>query len=158
MRVDTATLALVLAIVLLGLVMVTSASVSIASEESGRSFFYLTRQLTLTAIGGAIGACMLFVPTERVERLSMPLLVTAFGLLLLVLVPGLGHTVNGSRRWLNVAGLNFQVSELARAFILIYVARRIARHVDQRKHARGLRNLEAHARQAQPAPRAVVKL
>ncbi len=130
-RVDTTMLALVLAIVLLGLVMVTSASVSIASEESGRSFFYLTRQLALTAIGGGIGACMLLVPTERLEQLSMPLLVTAFALLLLVLVPGLGHTVNGSRRWLDVAGLNFQVSELARAFILIYVASYAARREEE---------------------------
>jgi cell division protein FtsW len=52
----------------------------------------------------------------------MPLLVAGFGLLLLVLVPGLGHTVNGSRRWLKIAGFNFQASELARVFILIYVA------------------------------------
>ncbi len=131
LRVDAVTVALVLAIVLFGLVMVTSASVSIASQESGHSFFYLTRQLLLTLIGGAIGGLILLVPTERIERLSMPLLIVAFGLLLLVLVPGLGHVVNGSRRWLKVAGLNFQVSELARAFILIYVASYAARREEE---------------------------
>jgi cell division protein FtsW len=122
LRIDTVTLALVLAIVLLGLVMVTSASISIASEESGQSFFYLTRQLVLTVVGAAAGALVLSVRTERLERCSMPLLVAAFILLFLVLVPGLGHTVNGSRRWLKVAAINFQVSELARVFILIYLA------------------------------------
>ncbi len=43
-------------------------------------------------------------------------------LLVVVLVPGLGHVVNGSRRWLRIAGANFQVSELARVLVLIYVA------------------------------------
>jgi cell division protein FtsW len=43
-------------------------------------------------------------------------------LLVLVLVPGLGHAVNGSRRWLRVAGANFQVSELVRVIVLVYLA------------------------------------
>jgi cell division protein FtsW len=43
-------------------------------------------------------------------------------LLVLVLVPGLGHSVNGSRRWLRVAGASFQVSELVRVIVLIYMA------------------------------------
>jgi cell division protein FtsW len=122
LRLDTATLAIVFAIVLLGLVMVTSASISIASEESGQSFFYLTRQLMLTLMGAGAAAVVLAVPTGKLERLSTALLVAAFALLILVLVPGLGHVVNGSRRWLKVAGINFQVSELARVLILIYLA------------------------------------
>ncbi len=122
LRIDTVTLALVLAIVLLGLVMVTSASISIASEENGDSFLYLSRQLVLTLIGAVAGVLVLFVRTERLERLSTPLLVVAFALLFFVLVPGLGHAVNGSRRWLKVAAINVQVSELARVFVLIYLA------------------------------------
>ena len=46
----------------------------------------------------------------------------AIALLVMVLVPGLGHSVNGSRRWLRLAGANFQVSELARVLVLIYIA------------------------------------
>ncbi|MGH8150899.1 MAG: putative lipid II flippase FtsW [Steroidobacteraceae bacterium] len=122
LRIDTSTLALVLGILLFGLVMVASASISIASQQTGQPFYYLVRQLLLALAGGAIGACLLTVPTERIERLSTPLLVIAFLLLLLVLVPGLGHSVNGSRRWLRVAGLDFQASELARLLVLIYVA------------------------------------
>ena len=48
-------------------------------------------------------------------------------LLLLVLIPGIGHSVNGSRRWLRILGLNFQVSELARVLVLTYVASYAAR-------------------------------
>ena len=119
---DPVTLALSLAIVLLGLVMVTSASVSIAGQESGQPFYYLERQLFLTLIGGACAALVFSIPTELLERASLPLLALAIALLLIVLVPGLGHSVNGSRRWLRLAGANFQVSELARVLVLIYIA------------------------------------
>ncbi len=130
-RLDTATLAVVLAIVLLGLVMVTSASISIASQESGQSFFYLTRQLLLALTGAGAAAILLLVPTERLERLSTALLVVGFALLILVLVPGFGHVVNGSRRWLKVAGFNLQASELARVLILIYLASYAVRHEEE---------------------------
>lgn len=121
-RIDWTTVALVLAIVLLGLIMVTSASVSIASKEAGNPFGYLERQLVLTVIGGALAALLFCVRTEVLEKLAMPLLIAAFVLLIVVLVPGLGHVVNGSRRWIRIAGFNFQASELARVLVLIYVA------------------------------------
>jgi cell division protein FtsW len=121
-NIDFVTVGLVLAILLFGLVMVTSASVSIATKESGNAFFYLERQLVLALIGASAAALVFCVPSRAIERFSMPLLVVAIAMLLLVLVPGLGHSVNGSRRWLRVAGLNFQVSELARVLVLIYLA------------------------------------
>jgi len=121
-RIDAVMVALALGIVLLGLVMVTSASISIASQGSGEPFLYLERQLILTLLGAAFAALAFCLRTEQLERASLPLLVFAAGLLILVLVPGLGHSVNGSRRWLRIAGANFQVSELVRVIVLIYVA------------------------------------
>src|SRR5262249_9674610 len=61
-------------------------------------------------------------PTQLLEKISMPLLIVAIAMLALVFVPGLGHMVNGSRRWLQLFGLNFQASELARVLVLIYLA------------------------------------
>jgi len=119
---DPVTLALVLGIVLLGLVMVTSASVSIASQDTGQPFYYLERQLLLTLVGACCGALMFSIPTALLERAGVALLALAIGLLALVLIPGLGHAVNGSRRWLHLAGVNFQVSELARVLVLVYLA------------------------------------
>ena len=119
---DPVTLALTLGISLLGLVMVTSASVSIASQESGQPFLYLERQLLLTLIGAGCAALVFCIRTEFLERASVWLLVAAIVLLVMVLIPGLGHAVNGSRRWLRIAGVNFQVSELARVLVLIYIA------------------------------------
>ena len=122
LHLDPVTLALIAAIVLLGLVMVTSASVSIASEDSGQAFYYLERQLLLTLIGLGCAALLFAVPSALLERAAVPLLAIAIVLLMLVLVPGLGHAVNGSRRWLRLSGANFQVSELARVLVLIYLA------------------------------------
>jgi cell division protein FtsW len=119
---DPVTLALIAAIVLLGLVMVTSASVSIASQDSGQPFYYLERQLLLTLTGLACAALLFALPSALLERAAVPLLAIAIVLLILVLVPGLGHAVNGSRRWLRLSGANFQVSELARVLVLIYLA------------------------------------
>ena len=85
-HIDGVTIALVLAISLLGLVMVTSASVSIASKESGQAFYYLERQLLLMLMGGASAALIFCIPTQALERLSLPLLITALLLLFLVLI------------------------------------------------------------------------
>ncbi|HUI60108.1 MAG TPA: FtsW/RodA/SpoVE family cell cycle protein, partial [Steroidobacteraceae bacterium] len=87
---DSVTIGLVLAITLLGLVMVTSASVSIASKDSGETFYYLERQLILMLSGGVAAAFLFCIRTELLERCSTVLLVTAIVLLLLVFIPGLG--------------------------------------------------------------------
>ncbi len=121
-RLDAVTIGIVLAIVLLGLVMVTSASISIAAKESGDPFAYLERQLLLT-LTGCLGAALVFcVRTETLEKFALPLLGVAGVLLLAVMVPGIGHAVNGSRRWIRMAGLNFQASEAARVLVLVWVA------------------------------------
>jgi cell division protein FtsW len=121
-HIDWVTVGLVAAILLLGLVMVTSASISIASKETGDVFFYLERQLILSMIGCGAAAFVFALPTRLLERISTPLLIAAGVLLLMVFIPGLGHVVNGSRRWIRLGFLNFQVSELTRVFVLIYVA------------------------------------
>ncbi|MEO7775401.1 MAG: putative lipid II flippase FtsW [Steroidobacteraceae bacterium] len=139
LRIDLVTVALVLAISLLGLVMVTSASISIAGKESSEPFAYLVRQLTLTLIGVGCGALLFSLRTEVLEKISLPLLIIAVLLLLIVLIPGLGHVVNGSRRWIRIAGLNFQASEAARMLTLIYIASYAARREHElRSSFRGL--------------------
>jgi len=138
-RIDSVLVALTLGIVLLGLVMVTSASISIASQGSGEPFLYLQRQLILTLLGIAAAALVFCVRTEQLERASLPLLVSAAVLLGLVLIPGLGHSVNGSRRWLRMAGANFQVSELVRVVVLIYIASyAVRREAELRSTFKGL--------------------
>jgi cell division protein FtsW len=122
LRLDPLMLLLVAAIVLLGLVMVTSASVTAAAQESGDPFAYLERQLLLVLAGLALAGLVFLIPISVIERCALPLLIAAGVLLLLVLVPGLGHVVKGGRRWLRLPGINFQVSEAARVLALVYIA------------------------------------
>ncbi len=128
---DPVTIGLTLGIVLLGLVMVTSASVSIAAQETGQPFYYLERQLLLTLLGASCAVLVFCIPSAQLERASGPLLALAIALLLIVLIPGLGHAVNGSRRWLRLGGVNFQVSELARVLVLVYLASYAVRREEQ---------------------------
>jgi cell division protein FtsW len=121
-RIDAVLLSFVLGIVLLGLVMVTSASISIAGQAGGEPFLYLERQLLLALLGALLGALVFCVRLEQLERACVPLLIIATVFLVLVLVPGIGHSVNGSRRWLRLAGVSFQASELVRVLVLVYLA------------------------------------
>lgn len=121
-HIDTVMLLLVSSIVLLGLIVVASASMSIGTKESGDPFIYLERQFVLVMVGGVAAACALVVRTEWLERLAPLLLVGAFLLLVAVLIPGVGHVVNGSRRWIRLAGFNFQASEAARVMVLVFIA------------------------------------
>ena len=139
LHIDRVALSLILAIVLLGLIMVTSASVSIASKESGDPFSYLERQLVLCLIGFVLAGIVFCIRTEYLEKFAWPLLIAAVALLFFVLIPGLGHVVNGSRRWIRLLGFNFQASELARVLVLIFIASYAVRREDElRNTAMGL--------------------
>ena len=112
-----------------GLVMLTSASISLAERNTGNPFFYLQRQLVAVAIGLTGAAVMMRIPTQVWERFGIVLVCLAIGLLMAVFVPGLGHTVNGSTRWLSIAGINImQVSEPVRLLMLMYISGYAVRH------------------------------
>jgi cell division protein FtsW len=120
----------VAALLLIGLVMVASASIGISEKETGHAFYYFQRQLIYVGAGLVAAAIGLAVPTRVWEEKSIYLLVLGFALLVLVLVPGIGYQVNGARRWIRLGFMNFQVSELARVLLLTYVASYAVRRAD----------------------------
>jgi cell division protein FtsW len=121
----------VAALLLVGLVMVASASIGVSDREMGAPFYYFQRQLMFVGLGLVAAMVALAIPTAVWEKYSMVLLGVAIALLVLVLVPGIGHEVNGSRRWLRLGFMNFQVSELARVLLLTYVASYAVRRADE---------------------------
>jgi cell division protein FtsW len=125
--IDQSLVAAVLGLLVLGLVMVTSASVTVAANDFGDPFYYLKRQTIAIFLGGIGAAIMCVIPTSVWQRLAFPLLIAAFAMLTIVLIPGIGHQVNGSRRWLPLGIMNFQPSELARVLLLMYLASYIVR-------------------------------
>ena len=121
----------VCALLLIGLVMGASASIGISEKETGAAFHYFTRQLVYVALG-LVAACVgLAVPTRVWDEYSKYLLGGAFLLLFIVLIPGIGYEVNGSRRWIRLGFMNFQVSEATRVMLLMYVASYAVRRSDE---------------------------
>ena len=118
---DPVTLGLVAALLLIGLVMVTSASMSIAAKDLGDPFYFLERQFAFGLVGVLCAWVITRVPVLWWDKYSLALLVIGLLLLLLVLIPGLGATVNGARRWMRIGPMNFQVSELAKVLVLTWV-------------------------------------
>jgi len=121
----------VAALLLIGLVMVASAGIGISDREMGEPFFYFQRQLMYVGLGLMAAMVAVTIPTAIWEKYSMVLLGIGLVLLVLVLVPGIGHEVNGSRRWVRLGFMNFQVSELARVLLLTYVASYAVRRADE---------------------------
>ena len=115
---------LVLTILLLsfGLVMMTSASIEIAQSQYGDLFFHFKRQIRFLLMGLMASGVILLIPVELWQRFSPLLMLAAFVMLVLVLVPGIGKTVNGSTRWLNLGFMSLQASEPAKLFVVIFMA------------------------------------
>jgi cell division protein FtsW len=127
LQIDPVLMAVSTALLLGGLVILASASVSISDNAVGNPFYYVERQALAAVIGGVSAFVCLFIPMHVWERLSPLMLLVGLALLMVVLVPGIGYTVNGSTRWIRVGFMNLQVSEPARLCLLVFIAGHLVR-------------------------------
>jgi cell division protein FtsW len=114
-----------LLLVALGLVMVYSASIATAEAHAYtgyRSWYYLARHGLFIVAGLTAAAVAFQIPVKAWQRLAPYLFVAAAALLIAVLIPGVGRTVNGARRWLSLGPLNLQPSEFAKLAVVLYAA------------------------------------
>ncbi len=112
-------------LLLLGMVMVYSASIAIA--EAGRltgnhPAYFLFRHGVFLSVGLVAAGVAFQVPLTTWQRFAPWLFVAGFVLLALVLIPGIGRDVNGARRWLSLGFANLQPSELMKLFAVLYAA------------------------------------
>jgi cell division protein FtsW len=122
-RSDMTLILITLTLLVIGVVMIYSASAVLAGRQYGDSLFFIKRQM-LWASGGMIAMIAVSrVPYGFWQGMALPLVLGAVILLVLVLVPGIGIEVNGSRRWLRLGSLTLQPSELTRLCAVIYLAR-----------------------------------
>lgn len=113
----------------LGLVMNASASSAVsAAHNNGNHYYYFIRHGLYVVAGLIAGMVCLLVSVRRWQQWSWPLLIVALVLLVLVYVPGIGHEVNGSKRWLNLRVFNLQSSEPAKLFMVFFIAGYLVRH------------------------------
>jgi cell division protein FtsW len=122
------------ALLLLGLVMVASASVAVGEKLTGSPLYFFYRQLIYAGVGLAAGACAFMVPMKAWQRSSFALLALALVLLVVVLLPGVGREVNSARRWIDLQFFSLQASEPARLAIIMYLAGYIVRRQVELQH------------------------
>jgi cell division protein FtsW len=128
---DRVILLLYLVLICIGLVMVASASIGIADQNTGDPFFYAKRQFLRILLSLALLWFACRIPLQFWRRNGMALMMGSIILLAIVLIPGVGHTVNGATRWLNFGLFTFQISEIAKLFLIIYLSGYLLRRGDE---------------------------
>ena len=126
-NVDPALFSAIVALLVLGVIMVSSASITLADNTIGEPHFFLFRHFGGIVIGLVGASIAVAIPSEFWFRLNGLLFLAAIALLISVFIPGLGHTVNNSTRWLDLGPVTLQPSELARFFLLLYLCGYIVR-------------------------------
>jgi len=122
---DFSLLWLAMGLLAIGLVMVYSASIAIAEAArytGGNGEYYLVRQALFITIGVGVGIAAFQVPMKVWQQASPYLFLAGLLLLVIVLIPGIGREVNGSRRWIPLGFANLQPSELMKFLAVLYAA------------------------------------
>ncbi|STY30597.1 cell division protein ftsW [Legionella wadsworthii] len=115
-------ISVVIGLLIIGLMMVASSSVMISTKYFHQPFHFLIRQACYLFAGLMIALVVIRTDSSIWERVSMPMLLICLVLLLIVLIPGIGRIVNGSRRWLALGPIGVQVSELAKLTMIFYLS------------------------------------
>ncbi len=137
MAFDQSMVAVVVALVALGVVMVYSASVALPDNPRFANYtqgFFLQRHLLSLAIAFVAALMVVQVPISVWEKHAPAVFVIALILLVIVLLPFVGKVVNYSRRWIPLGFMNFQPSELAKLAIAMYAANYMVRRMDAREN------------------------
>jgi len=111
----------------LGIVMVASSSIALTQSP----FYYLTRHLIFIAIGVVLAAVTMRVELKEIEKYNQLLLLGCFALLIVVFVPGLGSSVNGAQRWINLGFSKFQTVEAVKVLYIVWLSSYLVRFRDE---------------------------
>ena len=115
----------ILSLALIGLVMVYSASITLADGPKYANYssnHFLVRHLISLGIATFVGFWVFKIPVKTWDKLAPYLFVFTILLLIAVLIPGVGKGVNGARRWIPLGPMNFQPSELMKFAVIIFAA------------------------------------
>ncbi|MEW9676561.1 stage V sporulation protein E [Lentibacillus sp. L22] len=119
---DYTLLGVIFALLIVGIVMVYSSSYIWADYKYGDSFFYLKRQILFTGVGVVAMFFIMAIPYGTWQRYAKPILFGCFGLLLLVLIPGVGMVRGGAQSWIGVGAFSVQPSEFMKLGLIIFLS------------------------------------
>ena len=126
---DRVLVVLTLALMAIGLVMVSSASFPVADRLTGQPFYFIFRHAAYLLLTMAVIAVVVQIPMQFWQDRSAMLLLGAIALLVAVLL--IGHTVNGAKRWIKVGPITIQAAEIAKLCFFTYMASYLARRYEE---------------------------
>ena len=132
-QIDAWLLVPILLLVASGMVMVGSSSIAIAESHGVSSHHYLVRHMIYIVLGLMLASAFRVIPIAFLERISRPMMWLSALVLLLVFIPGIGRSVNGSARWITIGFANFQVVEAVKIMVIVYMAGYLVRKADMVK-------------------------
>lgn len=121
-HIDSALLFCVILLVGIGLTMNYSASAVLARERFGDSYFFLKRTLFFSGVGFIGMAVATRFDYERYRRIVYPMLLVALVFVSAVFIPGIGKTIGGATRWIDLGKISFQPSEAAKVAMIVFLA------------------------------------
>lgn len=130
-RFDPWLLGATIALACLGVIMVASSSIAIAENDGVGPFYYLIRHAVFLAAGCGLAIWAMRTELKSVEQKNQWLLLLCFVLLLAVFVPGIGKSVNGAKRWINLGVSNFQAVEAVKLMYVVWLASYLVRFRDE---------------------------
>ncbi|HEX5693643.1 MAG TPA: putative lipid II flippase FtsW, partial [Arenimonas sp.] len=129
-RYDPVLLGLALLLAGFGVVMVGSSSIAVAEGLEVGPFYFLIRHVMFLGLGGALAFVLMRTELKLIERHNHLLLFGCIVLLGLVFMPGIGHTVNGAQRWINLGVSKFQAVEAVKLLLIVWLASYVVRYRD----------------------------
>ncbi|MEG2001027.1 MAG: FtsW/RodA/SpoVE family cell cycle protein, partial [Evtepia sp.] len=135
--IDLAFLLLAVLLVAIGLIMVLSASYASAYYDiegisGNKSTYYFMRQAAFALFGLVVMFGVSKIDYTRYRNIAFLALIGSIILLVLVIIPGVGHTANGATRWIQLPGLQFQPSEFAKLGVILYFSARLSKREDRK--------------------------
>ena len=118
-------------LLIIGLMMVASSSVMISTKFYANPFHFLLHQLCYLFVGLIAALIVMRVDSSLWEKWSGVFLLVSLTMLMLVLIPGIGRSVNGSRRWISLGIMSIQVSEIIKLTMIFYVSGYLVRQGDK---------------------------
>jgi cell division protein FtsW len=122
---------IVITLISIGVVMIFSSSGIYALQTTGDTCYFLNRHLIFLFLGLMAMLCVMSVDYRLLRKYAKPMLIVSFILLVLVLIPGIGKSSFGARRWFRLGPIQFQPSELAKITVMVYAADFLARKKGQ---------------------------
>ncbi|HPQ43450.1 MAG TPA: putative lipid II flippase FtsW [Syntrophales bacterium] len=126
---DVILLLVTISLVVIGTVMIYSSSSIIAMEKFGDGYHYIKKQILFVLLGFGIMMVMSRLPYQWWKKVAYPGILISIVLLSVLMIPGIGTKVSGATRWIRAGGVSFQVSELVKIMLVIFLSHYLTKKI-----------------------------